>query len=200
MKWKTSVPMVRLLMLSLALLGSQALLAATVGLDDVSGAAGDQVKLSLAIDDVPLDGSGGFFLELDLTYDPILLSPGSAQLGELASRADFLIATLTADPSVAGQAKVSVTSSFTNPGPPSTPAPPGGGVLALLPFTIAGGALPSDSSLVSLTLSDVSPLTSVSLVDGSVTVVPLPAAFWMMLAGVGLVAGRIRRSQSNNNT
>jgi hypothetical protein len=193
MNWIKSVPMMRLLMLSLVLLGSRAGLAATVGLDDVSGAAGGQVKLSLAIDDVPLDSNGMFSLELDLAYDAGMLTPGTAQPGELADRADFLIATLTADPTVAGQAKVSIISSFTNPGSPPTPAPPGGGVLALLPFTIAGDALPADSSMVTLSLVDVSPVTGISLSDGSVTVVPLPAAFWMMLAGVGLVAGRIRR-------
>ena len=161
--------------------------AATVSISSAGAAAGDTVTVQLSIDDTPLD-SGLFTLDIDLAFDPALLTFQVLRDGSLAGGAQFFLATSAPAPVTLSPVSLNIVSSYDTA--------PGGGTLVELDFLIAAGATPGQSSPLHLSLVD-SSTTIGKLVDGAITVVPVPGTALLLASGLAWLGGHSARRKSH---
>lgn len=165
--------------------------AATVRLtDDILAKVGDPVIVQLAF-----EGGGGLnelnleALDLILGYDPTVLSYTAGNLGPALAGADSPIILNNAG---TGQIIASITSIN-----PITVSGTGPQILFETEFLILAGASPGPT-LLRIEKFDVNEgevdLTTPTLaaIDGQVSIVPLPAAFWGFLSVFGVLITRHR--------
>jgi hypothetical protein len=172
--------------------------AAQVSLSDGTGQPGETVTVLLSVEDIPLDADGGFALDLDVYFDPSLIEITAIREGGLVSAADYMLGPVLKDLSLSLPLTAPLTTSplefsfgliFLDS--------PGSGSLAEIDFLILPQTAVGQSLDLGLVLIDSNPNAEApSLDDGSIaitTVVPLPAAFWFMLGGLGSLLGIVRR-------
>lgn len=164
--------------------------AANLSLSNASGPPGQVVTVLLSIDDTPLDASGLFTLDISVAFDPDALSIVDVRSGGLESVSDFLFLNPSSDPLTPGILELGVESSFATA--------PGGGTLAELDVQISPLVPAGQQKNLALEIRDSFPLSAVSIASdpgGTVTttVVPLPAAAWLMGGALGLLGGVLRR-------
>lgn len=161
--------------------------AATLSIGSANGAAGDTVTVLLSLDDTPIDEFGLFSLDVDLGFDPALLSIVAIRDGSLAAGADFFTSGAATAPITASPLTLNIIGSFA--------AAPGAGSLVELDFQLAAGATPGQSSVLDLVFVDASSpaLGAGNLVDGAITVVPLPMGVWLLASGLACLGGSARR-------
>ncbi len=175
--------------------------AAQVSVSNAAGAPGGTVTVWVEIDAVPLDDSGLFTLDLDLEFDPVLVIISDVRAGSLAAPADFLLPppfdVPPAFPLASSPFTLGIIGSFTDPG--ANPAPPGGGSLLEIDLQISPAAGLGQVAALDLVFIDnnTGQISASSLQGGSITVVPLPAAVWLMPAALGLLAGLGRRRRAS---
>lgn len=170
--------------------------AAEVSLGKVNARPGELVTVSLSIADTPLDSGGGLSLDLDLFFDASVLTIDAIRevgLG-LQPSAVYFVPPSASTPVSSSPVWLNISAAY--------PAGPVSGdlleldfLLAPMPASSVGQSLPLE-----LQLSDLNGLgdQAALMTDGSITVVPLPAAAWFMLTGLGCLAGSFRRRPISN--
>ena len=188
-------PLRRRMAAALLMLAAPGLMAATVRIGEVTAQPGDTVEIP-----VFLEGVAGAALSVDITasldFDASVLSGFNTVTAGAVSGQPFVFYSPQASQPAAGTVDFLLSAFFTS-------AVDVNGEVLRLSFDVAGAAPEGDYGL-SLSLTELAldavPDTGALATDGSLTVVPVPAALPLMLAAVPLVLRRRHTARGQQRT